>query len=152
MNWDIRFKISQSKFKVHWNRFGLICGLIITIGIANSGCKKDETNKDDYYVKYEVNSSTIYFGGKLNVVLTGANNQNTAFTIDTRSPWETTIGPVKKGFKANLSVGEMGNNFGHLTLQTQIFVSKNSSPFALKQIDNSNTPRTFVQINYTIDY
>jgi hypothetical protein len=62
------------------------------------------------------------------------------------------VGPVKKGFSGNLRVSEIGNNYGHLTLQSQISVSKNGSAFASKQIDNSNTPRTSLQISYTIDY
>ena len=152
MNRNKRSKATQSKLKNQWYRFGLLLGFIFAIITINSGCKKDETNSDDYYVKYEVNSSTIYFGGKLKVVLTGANNQSATFTILARSPWETTIGPVKKGFKANLAVNEIEPNYGHLKLQSQISISKNSSPFALKQIDDSNTPRTSVQINYTIDY
>jgi len=152
MNWNKRFKIIQSTLNVQWCRFVLIGGILIVIGITISGCEKIGINKDDYYVKYEVNSSTIYFGGKLNVLITGTNNQTTTFTINTRAPWEVTIGPVKKGFKANLSVTHMGSNSGNLTLKTQISVSKNLSPFALKQIDDSNTPRTSVQISYTIDY
>ena len=126
--------------------------LFCTVFIA---CKKDSTeptNNDEYYVKYEVESSSIYSGGTLNVVLIAEKYQNTAFTINTRSPWETVIGPVKKGFVANLSVSEIEPNYGWLTLQTQISVSKNGSPFAIKQIDDSGTPRTSVQTSYTIDY
>lgn len=152
MNRNKIIKIIQTTLKVQRCWLRLIFGIIIAIGITNSGCKKDEKITDEYYVKYEVNSSTIYLGGTLNVLLTGTNNQNTTFAIDTREPWETIIGPVKKGFKANLSVSEIESNHGHLTLQAQISVSKNSSPFALKQIDDSNTPRTTVQISYTINY
>ena len=148
--------MNQLKIK---NRHPLLClvlGLVIAFGISILGCKKDgvndEANKDDYYVKYEVNSSTIYYGGTLNVIATGADNQNATFTVKTKTAWETTIGPVKKGFKAHLQVTQIEDNYGHLTLQTQISVSKNSSPFALKQKDDSNTSRTSAALDYTIDY
>ena len=131
----------------------IIWGLVFTFGIINWGCSKDgEKNSDEYYVKYEINSSTIYTGGKLNVELNAEENQNITLQINTRSKWETVIGPVKKGFKASLKVSEAGNNYGHLKLYTQISVSKNGSPFALKEIDGSDVPRTSVEINYTIDY
>ena len=153
MNCDKELNLTSSKSKAQRWRLGLIWGLIFAIGITNSGCKKDDnTNNDTYYVKYQVNSSSIYIGGTLNVEITGANNQISTFIIKTRSPWETTIGPVNKGFTANLSVSEIETNFGHLTLQAQILVSKNSSAFALQQSDDSNSPRTSVQINYTINY
>jgi hypothetical protein len=152
MNCDKKLSLTHSKFKPQRWRIGLIWGLIIAVGIIYSGCsKKDETSKDEYYVKYEVNSSTIYIG-KLNVVINAENNQNKSITINSQTPWETVIGPVKKGFESNLSVSEIGSNYGHLTLYTQISVSKNSSPFALKKIDNSDVPRTSAQINYTIDF
>ena len=147
-----RNKISTS-YKPEWRFRRFIVFFIIIIGISNFSCsKKAETNNDQYYVKYEVNSSSIYFGGTLNVVLRAENNQNKFFTISTRTPWETTIGPVKKGFSASLSVNEIEPNYGHLILKTKISVNKNGSPFALKQSDESTTPRTSVQINYTINY
>ena len=33
-----------------------------------------------------------------------------------------------------------------------IYVSKNNSPFAIKQSDGSEIDRNYVQISYTIDY
>src|SRR5262249_25955571 len=141
------------KHKFQWSRLGLICGLTIVIGIVTAGCsKEDQTNKDEYYIKYEVNSSTIYYGGKLNVVINTENNQNKNITINTSSAWDAIIGLVKKGFKANLNVSEIESNYGHLKLNAQISASKNSSPFALKQIDDSDVPRTSVKINYDIAY
>jgi len=142
--------LTQTSSKDRWWPNGLILPVILALAIINFGCKKEEN--DEYYVKYEVNSSTIYFEGKLNVKLINEKNQITNLTINTRSVWETIIGPVKKGFKASLSVSEVGDNYGHLTLYTQISVSKNDSPFALKEIDNSDVPRTSLQITYIIDY
>lgn len=64
-------------YKISWWHLSLINGFIITIAISNFSCsKKGNTNNDQYYVKYEVNSSTIYYGGTLNVVLKTEDNQN----------------------------------------------------------------------------
>jgi hypothetical protein len=146
-------KLNKIQPNARWGRTLVIWGLIFAFGIIHWGCSKgDETNSDEYYVKYEVNSSTIYTGGKLDVELNAEDNQNISLQINTRSNWEIVIGPVKKGFKASLKVSEVGNNYGHLKLYTQISVSKNGSPFALKEIDGSDVPRTSVDINYTIDY
>jgi len=150
MNCDSELNLSQSKSKSQWWRIGLIWGLIITIGTSSIGCSKED--KDEYYIKYEVNSSTIYTGGKLNVTISTENNNNTTIDINTRTTWETVIGPVKKGFTATLQVTKGGSPDSQLKLYTQISVSKNGSPFALKKIDGSDTPRNSAQINYAIDY
>lgn len=146
------FKRDQLKQRIKQGHLGIILVFILLIIVTNYGCKKDLVNSDEYYIKYEVNSSTIYSGGKLNVVLKDENNQDKNTTINTRSLWENVIGPVKKGFAANLSVSEVGNNNGQLKLYAQISISKNGSPFALKKDDNSDVSRTSVQINYTINY
>ena len=150
MNCSSELNLSRLRTKFQWWRIGLIWGLINIIGISNLGCTKE--NKDEYYIKYEVNSSTIYYGGKLNVTISTENNNNTTIDINTRSPWETVIGPVKKGFTATLQVTKEGSTDSQLKLYTQISVSKNGSPFALKKIDGSDTPRNSAQINYAIDY
>lgn len=154
MNCDKELNLTQSKSKAQWWRMGLIWGFIVTFGILNFGC--DDGNEisvsDEYYVKYEVNSSTIYTGGKLNVTLNTENNTTMTITINTRTQWEAVIGPVQKGFNATLNVSKEGAADSQLQLYTQISVSKNGSPFALKKIDGSDTPRNSVQINYTIDY
>jgi hypothetical protein len=134
---------------------------IIIFGFFNFGCDNGNNdsgnnnygnnNSDEYYVKYEVDSSTIYLGVKLNVTITNENNQNMNIIINARAPWETIIGPVKKGFNTKLKV-TCEEAYNTLKLYTQISVSKNGSPFALKKIDGSDTSRNSVQINYTIDY
>ena len=145
-------RLDQSQSKEKKRSIGIFFVLVFSIVVINWGCSKDDTNSNEYYVKYEVNSTTIYMGGKLDVELTAENNQIINLQIPTRSPWETIIGPVKKGFKVSLKVSEAGNNYGHLRLHTQISVSKSGSPFALKKIDGSDEPRTSVEIHYTIDY
>lgn len=121
--------------------------VILAFGVINFGCEED----DEYYVKYEVDSFTIYSGGKLDVTINTENNTNTTVTINTRTPLETVIGPVQKGFNASLKV-ESQETDNHLALDASISVSKNDSPFALKESDGSVFHRYSVQINYTIDF
>lgn len=126
--------------------------LVLFIGISLVNCSRDETEDENYYVKYEVNSTTIYSEGKLNVQVNDVNNQKSNFVIKTKTPWDITVGPVKKGFEASINVSEASNNYGRLTLQTKISVSKNNAPFAIKYNDDSSTPRAQVQSRYVIDF
>ena len=153
MNYDKELNLTHSKSKAQWWRMGLIWGLIFTSGIINFGCKKgNEINPDEYYVKYEVNSSANYYGDKLNVTINTEDNVSTTFVIDQRKLWETVIGPVQKGFNATLKVSAKSETYDKLKLYTKIYVSKNDSPFAVKESDGSDIPRDNVQISYTIDY
>ncbi len=132
---------------------GLVWGLIVANGLIIFGCDNEaDRDSDEYYVKYEVNSSTIYFGGKLNVTINSENNDPMTIIVNQSTLWETIVGPVDKGFQASLNVKAFGNTNNQLKLFTNIYVSKNNSPFALKKSDVSNTPRDQVQISYTIDY
>lgn len=157
MNCNKELNLTQSKSKAQWWRMGLIWGVIVTFGFINSGCNKDneemgELVSDEYYVKYEVNSTTIYTGGKLDVTINTEKNNNTTIIIDKRTLWETVIGPVQKGFNATIKITSPTATSNQLRLYTNIYVSKNGSPFALKKNDGSDTPRDSVQLNYTIDY
>jgi hypothetical protein len=127
--------------------------LMLSFSVFTIACKKESSNTtaSEYYVKYEVNSTTIYIGGKLNLSVTDENNGQRAITIVTKSPYEVTIGPVKKGFNANLSVSKDGSPDNQLKLYTQISVSKDGGPFALKAINGSDSPRNSAQVGYTID-
>lgn len=129
--------------------FVLIALLALTILNCSN---RDESIPDEYYVKYEVNSSTIYSGGTLNVSINDVNNKRTNFVINTRTPWEIIAGPFKKGFMADITVSEITNNYGRLTIQTKISVSKNNGPFAIKNNDDSTIPRTQTQLSYIIDF
>jgi hypothetical protein len=116
------------------------------------GCKEQELPavvQDRFYVKYEVSSSTIYSGGKL-VVKVQDRDSVKSFIINTKTQWETIIGPVEKGFNANLSVVKSGTPDNRLLLNTQISVSVNNEPFVLKKIDESDVPRNSVSIAYSI--
>jgi hypothetical protein len=129
---------------------------ILLFGIICFGCDIENNdnggNSDEYYIKYEANSTTIYSGVKLNVRFLNEKNQNTDISINARSPWEVIIGPVKKDFNSSLRVACDSDMYGTLKLYTQISVSKNNGPFALKKIDGSDISRASVQINYKIDF
>ncbi len=127
---------------------------MLSLSVFTIACKKESSNTtaSEYYVKYEVNSTTIYIGGKLNLSVTDEKNGQRAITIVTKSPYEVTIGPVKKGFNANLSVSKDGSPDNQLKLYTQISVSKDGGPFALKAINGSDSPRNSAQVGYTVDW
>lgn len=154
MNYEKEIKSRQTISKGKWWRKGLLWGAIFTIGMINLGCEKqnEKGNSDEYYVKYEVYSTTIYYGGKLDVTISTENNQGMPITINQKQSWETIIGPVQKNFNASLIVNAPGETHNKLRLYTKISVSKNGSPFALKKNDGSDTPRDYASLNYTIDY
>lgn len=125
--------------------------VVFLLILISFGCSK-ENNADEYYVKYEVESSTIYYGGKLNVSLNTEDNSTFDIIIDQKINWEMTIGPVKKGFVASLSVSAPSETYDKLTIGTKISVSKNNGPFAVKLNDSSTAPRDMVESSYTIDF
>src|SRR5690606_4188209 len=113
---------------------------------------------DEYYVKYIVNSSTNYVEGRKSIeriaIITSENNSIQNFTFN-NSTWEMTIGPVKKGFNAslntryNVAVFDGPNN---TYINSEIHVSKNNGPFALKASDISSKERfSATTIKYTIN-
>ena len=154
MSYCKKFKISNLISKSQWWQKGSMLVLIISLGIINTGCDKENEIEifDEYYIKYEVSSSTIYYGGKLDITLNTENDIPTIITIRSNSTWETIIGPVNKGFYASLEAVSLSKTYNQLRLYSTIYVSKNGSPFALKKINGSDKPRDSLQINYTIDY
>ena len=151
MNRNKNLKQTQSESIAHWLHMALILGFIVTFGIINCGCNNEEVS-DEYYVKYVLSSSTIYYGGKLNVTISTESSDNMALVVDQRTNWETIIGPVSKGFDAKLLAVAAGETHYKLKLYAEIHVSKNDSPFTLKEINTSDIPRDYVEIVYTIDY
>lgn len=134
-------------------KFRAITGVILFITLFSVSCKtNNEDINDEYYVKYEVESKTIYYGGKLDVTLNTETNELTTMIIDQRKVFETVVGPVKKGFNAKLNVLAKGTTHNQLKLKANIYVSKNNSPFANKKSDLGDQPRDSLQINYTIDF
>jgi hypothetical protein len=126
---------------------------IFLFGLLAGGCEKSQEN-DEYYVKYQVESSTIYFGGKLNVQFSDING-SIPLVINQRENWETTIGPVQKGYIASISATKQGwdgiTAENHLKLYLRIQVSKNNGPFTLKQLNGSDTPRATASTQYMLE-
>ena len=139
--------------KTYCFRWMYIIGFILYMGMINTSCEKDktETINDEYYVKYIVNSSTKYIGGKLNVSINSESNKEMNFIINQRTPWDIIIGPVGKEFNAILKVNSEYES-SDLRINTSIEVSKNDSPFALKKSNSTDDIRNSVKLNYIIDY
>lgn len=120
----------------------------------NACIKENTSNTDEYYVKYEIiSTASPYSGVKLNTSFNNEQNETNLISHNTGT-WETIIGPVKKGFVAQLSTNKNGWTGGienHLKMTINILTSKNNSPFALKKFDNSTTPRGIAQLSYTIE-
>ncbi|MCL2436045.1 MAG: hypothetical protein FWD09_07940 [Lentimicrobiaceae bacterium] len=153
MNCNKKLNLTHSTSNAPWWRMGLILALIVTIGVINLGCKDNEEEDDsEYYVKYELNSTAdFHVGGTLNVTINKEDNKTMTESINTHTPWETIIGPVKKGFNATLSARHE-DGAARLRIFTQISVSKDGAPFILRKIDDNEVPRNAVQINYTINF
>ena len=142
MNCDKDLKHSKSKSQ--WWRLGLILVFIVTIEIINYSCEES----DEYYVKYEVISDSPTVGRTLHTTINTEDDENGTFTFGSSTDWETTIGPVQRGFNAILEVSSDYEVF----VYPRIYVSKNNSPFALKKSDESNELRNYVEISYKINY
>lgn len=132
---------------LHWPAFILIAIMIL-------GCNDDSNmtpaNEDEYYVRYEIDSESSYPTTRY-VTLNLDNNISNTFNFRSTT-WETIIGPVKKGFTAKLLGGYTDQTITNSYIDAKIHVSKNNSPFALKKFNVSSSPRTLVEVNYTIDF
>lgn len=137
-------------FGLRWLRKGLVLGLVLVMGIVNFGCEEEDSG--EYYVKYEMGSSTRYMGGNIEVEVNTEDNTKAIFTTYYKNQEEVVIGPVEKGFTATMKVTSSSNAHNTLKLYANIYVSKDGSPFALKKSDGSDEVRDNLQINYKIDY
>ena len=122
----------------------MIC---LTIFVLSSCENEDNTEiiipKDNYYVKYNIRGNGVYrYFSNFSV---NTDQGIKSFSGYQYGSWNNTYGPVKKGFMASASVE------GDVTID--IYVSKNTEPFALKASKNvgssSSTNRT---LSYKIDF
>jgi hypothetical protein len=114
---------------------------VLTIFTFNSCNEKEMDNNDsvindNYYVKYVISCSYPKIFSNWSV--TTPEGKYTKNNYQTRY-WEQTYGPVKKGFKCEIQVGN-----GEPTIE--IHVSKNQEPFVLK------TTIIGMSATYTIDF
>ncbi|WP_373943091.1 hypothetical protein OEG92_08325 [Polaribacter sejongensis] len=124
----------------------------IFLGVTLSGCEKESTtveNNDEYYVKYIVNSQTIYSASRT-ARIKSENNSNKNFTFN-GSKWEMIVGPVQKGFHSSIDASyDTAQTLARTYIDVEIHVSKNNVPFALKANNNSTDVRMSASTNYTI--
>ena len=113
------------------------------------GCDKDsEKEVYEYYVRYEysLTSSNQFVGVQRSNKVLSINTDSGVINVTTYdTDYTETIGPVKKGFDANITVKYDGSSSG--TTNLKIYVARGSEPFALKAT-STNT----ASASYTIDY
>jgi hypothetical protein len=131
--------------KSHFNKQGILTTLIIISALViftfPSCDEEDETvTTDSYYVKYVIKGNGAY-GRFSNWTVTTDQGKYTNSGIQV-SFWTQTYGPVNKGFKCNVQIGNYIN--GAPTIEIQ--VSKNQEPFAIKVNTTGNSA------SYTIDF
>ena len=131
------------------NTVSKITAAILVILISLSSCNKDKDKvemgiSDEYYVKYVIkgNGTYIYFSD----FSVNTDQGNVSFSGYQYHSWNQTYGPVKKGFRASVSVGSS-------LVTVEIYVSKNNGPFALKASKSGgNSSTSNISQSYTIDF
>ena len=117
--------------------------------IGCSGDEIDEVVTSEYYVKYYVQINNVYSEYSQVYISYSLPNNKTETIIygetGKKLIKEFIIGPFKYTDKLNLAVSKTDERYRITSIGTEILVSKNNSPFALKKYGNSN-------IEYTIDY
>ena len=102
-----------------------------------SSCKKESTNEtvtnDNYYFKYVIKGNGAY-GRFSNWTATTPQGPYTNSGTQVSS-WNQTYGPVSKGFKCEVQIG----NYISGAPTIEIHASKNSEPFALKVTKAGNS-------------
>ena len=119
----------------------------MVVSLIFGGC---QTEQDEYYVKYSINSYHYQTGHKLDLIVNDVDGELNLL-VNVRELVETTIGPVPYGFNASMLARDDGG--GHkYELYAELSVSKNGGPFTLKAIDGSEDDRSSVSLDYTIDF
>ena len=116
--------------------------LIISVCLALAGCTHDDEPAIDYYVRY---TAICHPDVKVRMYFTNETGENTH--IDTSMPdgkFQYCIGPVKRGFKADMGVSyyDTGGYADFISIE----VSEGAAPFVLKasRTDTSG-------VSYTIE-
>ena len=121
-------------------------GVLLCVVPLFLGCDKDsEKEVYEYYVRYEYSltgptSGTGYSSRTLSINTDSGVINATTYAYS----YSEIIGPVKKGFKASITLKEEQVSGGPRNLK--IYVARGSEPFALKA-SSTNT----VSASYTID-
>lgn len=130
--------------------------LFITIGFsifAVISCQKNDNNtNDEYFIRYHFEKSSNV-GKTYNMVINYTGENGKTVQTETKSDFETTIGPVKKGFTSSIHVIDKNapSTEYNLKIKLKIFVSKNNRPFSEKAINDTSTPRSSASLVYEIN-
>lgn len=136
-----------------FNKYILRIILLTTFSIAFESCgeedkivrfpDREEEREEvvEYYIKYVANSVNRYYSITGVTVATDRGTQSFNYSTNAQKTWEQTYGPVKKGFRASITVeGAKINN-------VEIYCCRGSEPFALKASKNGSG-----SLQYTINY
>lgn len=95
--------------------------------------------QDEYYVRYEVTCISDHPKSvkKLNVT-TERGNMITYMTEGSTSKWQAIFGPLPKGYHVGISC-DSEDSEDNSQFDARIEVSKNGSPFVLKQEDHGHS-------------
>lgn len=114
---------------------------VASVLIFISCSKGEEAQAQQYYIKYEVESGSLYYHDPYTIEYAGLDGMVTIKTI--AGPWEVTVGPVNKGFHATLNASfDDAGKYGMLYLynKASISVSKADEPFVQKAYDEEAHP------------
>lgn len=136
--------------KSHFLKQGILTITLMIISALTvfifSSCDKEEMDNnetvlnDNYYVKYVVKGNGTY-GRFSNWTASTPQGIYANSGYQVRS-WNQTYGPVNKGFKCGVQIGDYISGVPTI----EIYVSKNEEPFALKVIKTGDSA------SYTIDF
>ena len=122
----------------------LLWAAAITVFLAAAGCGK-EPKDSSYYVKYTGETSTVHMVETTYTVATDT-GLDTYKTTGFGSDYSVTVGPVGRGFRAEISCAIVGESeYGVKSQRVTIEVSRDGEPFAQKSTGTS-------QASYVIDY
>ena len=120
--------------------------VIIISSFVLSSCG-DEPNT--YFVKYEVQTSSIYSYSNVTIEIT---TENGIETKQVKRNWDGTFGPISKNTPIILKVTHEGDDYvlSHSKFTGRISVSKDNSPFVLKAEETANGKP--LNMSYSIDF
>lgn len=129
------------------NRFLKTINIVLIAFFALTACNKEKAEpvlNDEYYVKYNIKGNGTYaYFNEFSVYTDEGDKSFSGYQYKT---WTQTYGPVKKGFKASVSVKSS-------IVTVEIYVSKNNGPFALKASKSgTNSSMSNIAQTYTIDF
>lgn len=101
--------------------------ILVLFAFALSACNGvNPSSRDNYYVKYDAEISTKYFGDITSIDVKGPDG--TESYVGPKRTYSVTFGPVKKGFQASITATCRATGSAACTIS----VSKNNEPFAQK--------------------